>query len=192
MTKVKMSGPALVMNGIIYVSAFLTVLCFALYYGGFFNSAAVLWTGVVSFTILYQLELRLVFGKINGRLHINYKQRWFRSLAFERRFYELLRVRKWRGKVLTYNPELFTLHNHTMEEIANTMAKVELDHWANVIISLTTVILGFIWGALPVFIAAAVFAILFDYQFIVVQRYNRPGVVKVIELQNKKRQKVTV
>ncbi len=187
-----MSGPALIMNFIIYLSAVLTALCFALYYGGFFDSKAILWCGVVSFTILYQLSARLLFGKLNCHFRINYRQLWFREMAFERRFYELLGVRSWRGKVLTYNPELFTVENHTMEEIANTMAKVEVDHWANVIISLSTLIFGLVWGAFPIFLAVAILAILFDGQFIVVQRYNRPGVVRVIQLQNKKRQKITV
>lgn len=185
MTEVKISGPALVMNLVIYLSAVLTVLCFVAHYGKFLENAVVLWTGVVSFTILYQLYLRLLFGKLNGHFCINYKQWWFRERAFERKFYEALAIRKWRGKVLTYNPELFTLHDHTMEQIANTMAKVEIDHWANVAISLTTLAFGLIWGAFPIFLVVAIAAILFDGQFIVVQRYNRPSVVKVIELQNK-------
>ena len=190
MAKAKMSGPALVMNAVIYISAILCVLCFTLYYGEFYKSPIALWTGVVTLTVFYQLELRILLGKLNGYMRVNYKQWLYRELPFERRLYEILKIRSWRGKVLTYNPELFTLHDHTMEEIANTMAKVELDHWANVVISISMLLFALAFGAFPIFLTVAIVAILFDGQFIIVQRYNRPRVIKVIELQNKKRLKV--
>ena len=192
MKKAKKSGSALFMYCVIGLAFVLTVCCFTLYYGGFSDSKVVLWTAITAFTVMYHFWGRIIMGNVTKLFNINYRQWWFREWAFERRFYEALAIRKWRGKVLTYNPEAFSVENHTMEEIANTMAKAETDHWINEIISLTTLLFAIIWGAFPIFLITAIAAMLFDGQFIVVQRYNRPGVVKVIELQNKKRQKITV
>ena len=47
--------------------------------------------------------------------------------SFEKKLYKLLKVEKWKGKALTYNPELFLLKNYSYYEIANTMTKAETD-----------------------------------------------------------------
>ena len=65
------------------------------------------------------------------------------------------------------------------------MAKSELDHWINEVISITSVFFAFIWGVFPAFIITAILAMLFDAQFIVVQRYNRPIVLRLIGRKNK-------
>lgn len=71
------------------------------------------------------------------------------------------------------------------------MAKSETDHWINEIISLTSILFFLVFGHLPLFIISAVAAMLFDAQFIVVQRFNRPIVLRLIN-RLKKREKVCV
>ena len=61
------------------------------------------------------------------------------------------------------------------------MSKSELDHWINEIISIGSIFFTFIWGCFPAFFITAVLAMLFDAQFIVVQRFNRPIVLKLNE-----------
>ncbi len=117
--------------------------------------------------------------------HINYKQWWFKERRFEKGLYKLLRVKDWKDKALTYNPETFSLKEHSLEEIANTMAKSEVDHWINEVISVSTIFFSIFWGAFWIFFVTALAAMIFDSQFIIIQRYNRPRVVKLIERQNK-------
>ena len=90
-------------------------------------------------------------------------------------------VKKWKGKALTYNPEAFSLKAHTLEEIADTTAKSEADHWINEIISLTTLLFAIPWGMLWLFALTAFLAMVFDAQFILIQRYNRPRIVKLMK-----------
>ena len=97
-----------------------------------------------------------------------------------------MRVKDWKGKALTYNPEAFSLKTHTLEEIAGTMTKSELDHWMNVGIALSTILFAIPWGEFWLFFVTAILAVLFDGQFIVIQRYNRPRIVKILEKQEKK------
>lgn len=92
-------------------------------------------------------------------------------------------MKKWKDKVPTYNPELFSLKKHSLETVANAMAKSEIDHWINEVISLSSLLFVFVWGEPWTFLITAVAAMLFDAQFIVVQRYNRPRLVKLIKMQ---------
>ena len=119
--------------------------------------------------------------------NINYKQWLFKERKFEKKLYKILRVKDWKGKALTYNPESFSLKEHSLEEIANTMAKSEVDHWINEAISLSTMLFAIIWGEFWIFCLTAVAAMIFDSQFIIIQRYNRPRIVKILEKKSKEK-----
>ncbi|MBR6504819.1 MAG: hypothetical protein IKT41_03810 [Clostridia bacterium] len=183
MSKNKKSGPAIFMYLVIAVTIITWIICFSLYYGDIYKHGIILWTGIVAFMIMYHFWLRIIMGNVTKlfQKRINYKLWWFKERRFETKLYEFLRVKKWKGKALTYNPELFSLKNYSLEEIANTMTKAEVDHWVNEIISLTSLIFILLWGAWKVFIIQAIVAMIFDSQFIIIQRYNRPRIVKILE-----------
>ena len=69
------------------------------------------------------------------------------------------------------------------------MAKSEVDHWINELISLTTILFAIPWGAFWVFFISALFAMIFDSQFIIIQRFNRPRIVKLLEREKKNENK---
>lgn len=186
MTKQKKSGSAVFMDIVIYICLMVAVVCFVLYYAHIVHHDAVLWVGITTFTILYHFEGRILMGLVTKRLPIRHSHPWFKERKFEMSLYKFLRIRKWKEKVLTYDPAAFSVENHTMEEIANTMSKAETDHWINELISLSTLIFGVIWGEFWIFLVTAVIAMLFDAQFIVVQRYNRPKVIRAMELQGQR------
>ena len=183
MSKNKKSGPAIFMYCVIAVTIITCVICFTLYYRNIYKNGVVLWTGIVAFMIMYHFWVRIIMGNVSKMFqkHINYKQWWFKERSFEKGLYKLLRVKEWKGKALTYNPELFSLKNYSLEEIANTMTKAELDHWINEIISLTSLAFAIPWGAFGVFFIQAIVAMIFDSQFIIIQRYNRPRIVRILE-----------
>lgn len=183
MKKTRPSGPAIFMYCVIAVCAITAAVTFTLYYGNITKNGAVLWIGVTCFTAMYHLWLRLIMGNVTKLFKIKHTQRWFRPLPFEKRLYELLRVKKWKDKALTYNPELFSLRDYSLEEVANTMSKAECDHWINELISLTTLLFALLWGELWIFAITAFAAMLFDAQFIVIQRYNRPRIERLLKKQ---------
>ena len=155
--------------------------CFALYYSGAVPHGAVLWSGVSAFTVVYHFKGRLIMGELTKKWNIRYDHPFFRERRFERRLYKLLRVRAWRDKVLTYDPSAFDVKTRTYSEIAYAMSKAEVDHWINELISLSTLTFGLIWGEMWIFALTCAAAMLFDAQFILVQRYNRPTVVRLIK-----------
>ena len=183
MSKTKKSKPAIFMYFVIFITAITAVICFDIYYTKIYNSKVILWTGITAFTIMYHLWVRIIMGNVCKlfKEHIKYTNWWFKERKFEKKLYNLLRVKKWKNKALTYNPELFSLKDYSLEDIANTMAKVEIDHWINEIISLTTILFAVPWGNLWIFVLTSIVAMIFDAQFIVIQRYNRPRIVKIIE-----------
>lgn len=187
--KSRPSGPAIFMYCVIAVTAITSAVCFVLYYDGHTDSGFVQWTGITAFTIMYHLWLRIIMGNVTKLFGISYTQRWFKEKAFEKKLYELLRVKKWKDKALTYNPELFSLKDNSLQSIANTMSKAETDHWVNELISLSTLFFAIIFdGGFIAFFITAIAAMLFDGQFIVIQRYNRPRVVRLIEQQKTAKQ----
>ena len=186
MEKAKKSGSAIFMYCVIAITVITSVICFIVYYGNIYRSSAILWIGVTAFTIMYQFWLRIIMGNVTKlfKKHINYKQKWFQEREFEKALYKFWRVKEWKGKALTYNPELFSLKDNSLEDIANTTCKAELDHWINEIISISTLFFAVLWGEFWIFLTTAIVAMLFDAQFIAIQRYNRPRIVRILEKGN--------
>lgn len=189
MSKSKKSGPAIFMYTVIVITVIVSIICFILYYGNIYKNNIILWTGITAFTIMYHFWGRIILNNVSKlfKKNINYKQWLFKERKFEKKLYKILRVKDWKGKALTYNPESFSLKEYSLEEIANTMAKSEVDHWINEAISLSTMLFAIIWGEFWIFCLTAVAAMIFDSQFIIIQRYNRPRIVKILERKSKEK-----
>ncbi len=189
MNKKKLSGPAVFMYSTIILMVILSVTGFTLYYTGIYESDVVLWVGIVAFMIIYHFGLRLLEGVITNKFNISYNHPWYKTRKFEKKLYRILKVRLWKDKVLTFEPDKYDFKSRTLHELATTMAKSELDHWINEAISVFSLFFIFVWGCAPAFIITAVLAMIFDAQFIVVQRYNRPIVLRLMKAKKKKNNK---
>lgn len=186
----RLSGPAIFMYSVILFVTLTSAVCFFLYYSGIFQSDVVLWIGIVSFMILFHFGGRIFMGEMTKKLKINYNHPFYKQRKFEKKLYKILRVRKWKDKVLTFEPEMYDFQNRTLPQLATTMAKSELDHWINEIISIISIFFTLIWGCFPAFFISAVLAMIFDAQFIIVQRYNRPIVLRLMQRKASKPEKV--
>lgn len=181
MSKPKKSGPAIFMHTVIGITVIISLICFVLYYSGVSQIKTVLYSGIAAFMIMYHFWARIIMGNVSKLFKINRDHWWFVQKPFEEKLYEMLRVKKWKSKAFTYNPQSFSLKEHSLDEIADVMTKSELDHWINEIISLLSILFALLWGQFPVFIVTAIAAMIFDAQFIVIQRYNRPKVLRILE-----------
>lgn len=187
--RLKPSGSAIFMYFAIGVTLIVSAVCFALYYGKVFEPEFILWAGITCFTIMYHLGMRLVMGNVTKLFKINYRNPFFKEKPYEKGLYRFLRVKEWKRNALTYNPELYDLKERTLTQLAKTTVKSEIDHWINILISMTTLLFPILWGALWIFILTALLAALFDSQFIIIQRYNRPRILRMIERENRKKSK---
>lgn len=105
---------------------------------------------------------------------------WFRQRKWESALYRILKVKKWKGKAITYDPREFSLEMHSMEEIVNNMCHAEAVHELIVVLSFTSLSFAIPFGAFPVFLITAILAASFDLTFVIIQRYNRPRVMRLI------------
>lgn len=93
------------------------------------------------------------------RNRADYGKRWYQVSKREMALYDRLRVKKWKRGMPTYDPTQFDPRRHTWEEIAA----------------------GARFGAYPVFIVTSVLAALFDMMLVMMQRYNRQRVMRLLE-----------
>ena len=79
----------------------------------------------------------------------------------------------------TYQPELFSPKEHTWDEIAQAMCQAEVVHEIIIIFSFLPIAASIIWESFWVFFITSILAAMFDLSFVIMQRYNRPRVVKI-------------
>ena len=138
-------------------------------------------TLAISFgTTFYHFAMRLVVGGL-GRL---LPQRldsafWFREQPWEKGLYRRLKVKGWKGKMPTYRPERFDLRLHTLAEIIHTTCVAEITHEIIIPLSFAPLLVIPKFGAAPVFVITSLLAALFDGIFVIMQRYNRPRLLRL-------------
>ena len=168
------------------VLVMLTILFTVIYQ---FNSNTVILSIAITFgTISYHFLMRLAVGYvINGIFHnrFNYNKKWFLEKKFEKRLYEVLKVKKWKDKMPTFAPEMLDLTVHTWEEIAGAMCQSEVVHSIIAVLCFVPVSATLVWGTFWVFFITSVLSACVECMFVIMQRYNRPRVKKMIEKQKR-------
>ena len=94
--------------------------------------------------------------------------------------YEKLKIKNWKRRMPTYDRTLFDPQVHTWEEIAQAMCQAELIHETTVLLSFLPIAEGIWFGAYPVFIVTSVLAAGCDMLFVMMQRYNRRRIMKLM------------
>lgn len=141
-------------------------------------------------TTSYHFLMRLAVGYVvNGIFHnrFNYNKKWFLEKKFEKRLYEVLRVKKWKDKMPTFTPEMLDFKVHTWEEIAGAMCQSEVVHSIIVVLCFVPILAALIWGTLWVFLITSVLSACVESMFVIMQRYNRPRVIRMIEKERKRK-----
>ena len=150
----------------------------------YFTQNAVLFTITITLgTCFYHFAIRLAVGHgINAIFHnkMNYDKWWFKERKFEAKFYNFLRVKKWKKHVPTYNPDSYDITKHSVEEIIQTTCQSEIVHEVNRILSFVPVIFTIWLGSLTAFLITSCIAFCFDSIFVIMQRYNRPRLRRLL------------
>ena len=172
---------AKIMKTAAWVSLLLTALWAALYLNMGLNLFLAL--AITFGTTAYHFAMRLaVGGVIDSLLHnrVDYRARWFQVSPREQKLYKALRVKAWKGKMPTYDPCSFDRKKHSWEEIAQAMCQAELVHEAIIPLSFLPLLAAVPFGEFGVFLITSVLAACFDAMFVIMQRYNRPRVLRLI------------
>ena len=165
-----------------WISLVSTVILVILYRN--MGNGGILTLAIIFGTISYHFVMRLLVGTIVNLLlnnHVDYQKGWFRVHVREEKIYKKLKVRKWKGKMATYDPSCFDRKLHSWDEIAQATCQAELVHELIIILSFLPVFAAIPFGALPAFMITSILAACFDAMFVIMQRYNRPRIMKMID-----------
>ena len=151
----------------------------------YFVRKGVLFTLAITFgTCFYHFAMRLAVGHgIDAIYHnkMNYDNPWFKERKLELKLYNFLRVKKWKKLMPTYNPEYFDLRKHSVEEIIQATCQAEIVHEVNMVLSFVPVIFTIWFGSLIAFLVTSSVAFCFDGIFVIMQRYNRPRLRRLLK-----------
>ncbi len=162
-----------------FVGTVLLTACNRLTSNGILLSLAIT-CGTIAYHLIMRLGVGFAFRTLMGN-QADYQKRRYRVGTHEARILEGLKVKKWKGKLPTYDPTLFDPRLHSWKEIAQAMRQAERVHEAIVLLSFLPIIAGRWFDAYPVFLLTSVCSAAFDMIFVIVQRYNRQRVMRFLE-----------
>ena len=151
------------------------------------SSGILLPLAITSGTIAYHFVMRLMVGlafHATMRNKADYRKRWYQVSKREMAVYEKLKVKQWKRRMPTYDPTLFDPQLHTWEEIVQAMCQAELVHETIAVLSFLPILAGIWFGEYPVFIVTSVLSAACDMVFVIMQRYNRQRVMKLLNRQS--------
>lgn len=136
-------------------------------------------------TIMYHFVIRLEAGGLINCLMRNqadYTKKWFYVSQRELKFYQVIKVKKWKNKMPTYSEDTFDVSKHTWDEIVQATCQSELVHEVNVILSFVPILASLWVGAFEVFFVTSILSAGFDLLFVFMQRFNRARILKMRKL----------
>ncbi|MDE6781517.1 MAG: hypothetical protein K2J40_08675 [Ruminococcus sp.] len=135
---------------------------------------------VTSMTFAYHFDIRLIIGHIIilFKEKINTDSRYFKVSETEKNIYKKLNIKSWKSRVPTYNPDEFDIKKNSIEQLIINCCNSEIVHTVNIFASYIPILFSIRFGSLPVFIITSVSASIYDLQFVLLQRYNRPRLIK--------------
>ena len=171
-----------IIHTITYTVLFITFITLFVYL--YFPSQTTLSLLITGLTTSYHFVMRIIVGysvdyKMKNKA--NYNHKWYKITQFEEKIYEVIKVSQWKKYMPTYSPESFSLKHHTLEEIVMAMCQSEIVHEIIVVLSFVPVLTIPWLGEPVVFMMTSFFAACFDMMFVIMQRYNRPRIIRLIE-----------
>ena len=139
-------------------------------------------------TCFYHFAMRLAVGALMPRmLKPGAAERpCFRQRSFEPGLYKALKVKAWKNRMPTYNPDDFDPKKHSWEEILQSGCVAEAGHGLMVLLSFLPVLTVPVFGAAGVFWGTSVAAAAVDGSFVILQRFNRPRILKILQKERRR------
>lgn len=103
---------------------------------------------------------------------------YFSQFKWEEKFFEKIKIKKWKDKLPTYQNKHFSFTHRTPQQILWTTIHSENVHIFLFFASFIPITLGIFVGHFAVLIPLSIFMALLHIPFALVQRYNRPRLLK--------------
>jgi len=162
-----------------FLLLFITTIC-SILYGASGNTTYLSFAvsfGTTAYHFIMRLFVGLTFGKV---LKLSPSSWWFREKFFEKKLYKILQVKKWKDKLPTYNPATFNIKTRSFADIINATCYSEILHELMALLSFAPLLLIIPFGSVTVFVVTSTIGAAFDMLFVIIQRYNRPRLLKCL------------
>lgn len=171
---------AVAMQSCAAISAALTV--FLLVLGHFIKLPFLPALTITAGTTCYHFVMRLAVGAVVPLCarSVSTDARWFQPLAFETKLYKLLGVKRWKDRMPTYDPEQFSMKSNTLAQIVHNMCVSELVHEVIAVLSFLPLLLSRPLDSFWPFLITSLLSAAVDTSFVIMQRYNRPRLVRLL------------
>ena len=153
-----------------------------------YDNVAVFSTAITLFTTIFHFTVRIVFANLIYLLigkFCTYDRWWFREKSFEKRLYKIVCVKKWKNFLPTWNDRDFRIDLNDYESLLAHICKAEVYHELCMVLSFVPLLFSIWWGEFWIFFGTSFVAAVFDLLFVMIQRYNRPRVMKMKLMANK-------
>lgn len=144
--------------------------------------------GITSMTVCYHFTIRLFIGNIVDvimRNEADWRKPWFREHKFEQKLYKKLKVKKWKDRMPTADEKIYDLGKRPMERIIGATCQSEVVHELDILASLAAIFFAIPFGDVWVFVITSVLGAVFDLMLVIMQRYNRPRLLRTMKRRNR-------
>jgi len=136
-----------------------------------FCSFAVLTGCLAAHLILWILSAIVVVGIMKNRA--NDECAWFRELPWEKDFYRIIKFRKWKHHLPTYNPRFYDFKVLKHENLLGIISQTEIVHEMAAVLSLLSMA-GTRWlGHSYIIVTISIIDLLINLIYVCLQRFNR-------------------
>jgi len=147
-------------------------------------------TAISCLTAFYHLAMRIAVGEtvtlIFAKREFPKNGLGFHLFGFEEELYRKLKVKKWIKYVKSAKPEQFDLAVVTPRELLHNVIQAELVHRIIMILSFVPLLFIIPFDEPFVFILTSIASCFIDLFFVIIQRFNRPRVEKMIEMKERR------
>ena len=133
-------------------------------------------------TICYHFTMRLLVGAAVPA-SFDHRTKWFQPRKWEAALYRHLRLSRWKRRMPTYDPRKFSVTENTPKQLIANMCQAEVVHEVISLFSFVPVAFSAVWDSFGVFFVTSTLAAALDLTFVMLQRYNRPRLVRILEKQ---------
>lgn len=137
-------------------------------------------------TTFYHLFMRLMVGGPLVPIRHRSGDGWFRQKSWEPKLYRALKVKTWKSRMPSFEPAQWSLKETPLPQIIQNSRRAEMIHEIYMVLSFVPLLAIPRFGAAGVFWATSLCAALFDSCFVIMQRYNRPRLERILEKETSK------
>jgi len=136
-----------------------------------FFSFAILTGCLAAHLIIWILSAIVVVGIMKNRA--DDESAWFRELTWEKDFFRLIRFRKWKHHLPTYDPRYYDFKTIKYEDLLGIISQTEIVHEMAAVLSLLSMA-GTRWpGHGYIIVTIAIIDLLINLIYVCLQRFNR-------------------